>query len=159
MIADSLSRDFHVNSHQLTHAFRTLLPNQTPKNFIISTLPPETVSWIHSLWQHSTRTQVSRRQPARSKLGLLTDGSDSCEEWESKTNGLRDIMINKKCTSCPRLQAAADEMNMTKQDERHSQAKPSKPSSRMLVHPFGRLSEQTQPSIEVVNRPSFSADN
>jgi hypothetical protein len=83
-IADSLSRDHHMSIDQLTSAFHTLVPQQTPQNLTILKIPPEIISWLYSLRPLSTNQQALPQRQSRSKLGALTDGRDSSQAWESK---------------------------------------------------------------------------
>ena len=143
-IADSLSRDHHMNSPSLIHSLYSLLPAQTPKNFRISTLPPETISWISLLSQLATKRPPSPPSPTRSKLGALTDGGDILAEWESKMSGWKDIIENNKTISCPHLHALAEEISTVKQAKQYSKDTLSKPPLEMYVRPFGRIFGQTQ---------------
>jgi len=144
IIADMLSRDCHIPTTHLVYMFKLLLPQQTPKNFRISTLPPEIISWLHSLSPSLTKTPASPLHPSKSKLGALTDGNDSWNTMELKMNFLMDIVQNNAHTSCPHLQAAADEINMVKEGKQYSPEGLSSPPSRMFVRPFGRIFGQTQ---------------
>ena len=143
-ISDSLSRDHHLSIEKLTLAYRTLLPDQVPPNFVIMTLPPDIVSWIHSLGRSLTKPQVLPRHPTRSKLGALTDGYDSWEQWESKMSGVTNTLKNKGHTSCPHLRAVAEEISMVRQAKSYSPEELSSPPSRMYVRPFGRIFGQTR---------------
>ena len=51
VVADSLSRDFHLSDSQLTNSLRHTYPSQVPSNFQIKPLPPGIISWIISLLQ------------------------------------------------------------------------------------------------------------
>jgi len=144
IIADILSRDWHIPESHIIHMFDSLLPEQMPPNFKISTLPPGIISWLHSLPPSSIKTQELPPHPTRSKLGALTDGEDSWKQMELRMSSLRDIVQNNVHTSCPRLQAAADEINTAKQGKLYSPAGLSSPPSRMFVRPFGRTFGQTQ---------------
>ena len=143
-ISDSLSRDTHIQTQHLTHSFKTILPTQIHKNFKISPLPVATDSWIRSTLRSSTKTQESPEPPNRSKLGALTDGNVTSKEWESTMNGLENTLQNREHTCCPRLRAAADEINMVRHARQYSPAEQSKPPSRMYARPFGRIFGQTQ---------------
>jgi hypothetical protein len=77
VLADSLSRDTHITDNKLTFMLKTLFPEQAEKNFKLRTLPQEIVSWLHSLKPSLTRKQECPKAPSRSKLGALTDGSDT----------------------------------------------------------------------------------
>ena len=45
-VADSLSRDHHIPDTKLTHLFETHFPDQIPKDFDISPLPPKISSYL-----------------------------------------------------------------------------------------------------------------
>ena len=92
IIADMLSRDCHIPATHLVHMFQLLLPQQTPKNFRISTIPPEIISWLHSLSPSLTKTPASPLHPSKSKLGALTDGNDSWNTMELKMSFLMEIV-------------------------------------------------------------------
>jgi hypothetical protein len=49
MIADSLSRDFHIHSDVLSHLLSVSFPNQAPFGLRIFQLPDKIVSWLTSL--------------------------------------------------------------------------------------------------------------
>ena len=95
-IADSLSRDYHMTNDQLTYAFKTLLPLQTPSSFRILPLPREVDSVISSLNRRLIMTQESHHHPTRSKLGVLINGADSWETLVSTMSGCLNILGNKK---------------------------------------------------------------
>ena len=101
-ISDSLSRDTHISKQQLTHVLRSLLPEQTPTSFEILDLLPDLTYWLQSLNRLSTKDVELQKQPSRSKLGALIDGSDFWTTWESKMSSLKDIIEDRKCNSCPR---------------------------------------------------------
>ena len=158
-IADSLSRDHHIPTTQLTVAFHTLVPQQTPQNFTILTLPPEITSWLYSLRHLSTSPQASPQRQSRSKLGALTGGKDSLKAWELKMSGWRNTIQNNVHTSSQRLQALVDEIITVQQAKTYSPAKLSKPPSAMFVWPFGRIFGQTQLWTPTTSHRSTSHDN
>ena len=143
-LADMLSRDHHISDEQLTYIFHSIYPEQTPLNFRISPLPTEVTSWLHSLAPSMTKTTASQPKHCRSKLGALTDGSDSWKELESRMNGLKVFNSINEHNCCQRLQAAAVETNTAKQKDTDSLEKPLNPPSRMYVRSFGRIYGQTQ---------------
>ena len=49
VVADSLSRDFHLSDEELTSRLTSLYPEQVPKDFHISPLPQQIICWINSL--------------------------------------------------------------------------------------------------------------
>ena len=143
-IADSLSRDFHINKQQLNYSFHTLLPTQTHLNFKIYPFNTETCCWIWSTLQSLTKIQALPEQLSRSKLGVLTAGDNSYKKWALKMIGFKKILYNREHTCCPRLRSVVDEINMVKQERRYSPAEQLKPPSQMYVQPFGRIFGQTR---------------
>ena len=144
-IADSLSRDHHIDESVLTSAFLSLLPDQTPSNFRISTLPAEIISWIESLSRSSTRSPESLPPRSRSKLGALIDGESSWKKLELRMNGYPNSTRNKETIFCQRLQDLADEIATVKRENPHCLAKQLKPPSRMYVRHSGRIFGKTLP--------------
>ena len=136
-IADCLSRDFHLTNIQLTSTLNRLLPQQMPKNFAISPLPPDIISWIHSLPPQSTKTPESHERPHRRKLGALTNGEDTLEEWELMMRGLQDIIKNNKHNTCPHLQQTAEEIKTARQARIYLQGEPLRPPSHTFERPSG----------------------
>ena len=77
IIADSLSRDFHLSHKTLEFTLSSLFPEQAPKGLKISeALPAEITSWLASLRALKTNSTESLPAPAPSKLGALLDGND-----------------------------------------------------------------------------------
>ena len=113
-ISDSLSCDQHTSIDQITLEFRTLLPDQVPPNFTISTLPLDIVCWIHYLGRSLTKKPELQQHPNRSKLGVLTDGGGSLQKWGLKMNGLMAVIENSEHMSCPYLQADVEVIIMVK---------------------------------------------
>jgi len=144
IIADILSRDGHIPKAQLIHMFYLLFPTQTPTNFHLVPLPTEIISWMLSLSVSSTKMPDLPPRPSRSKLGVLTDGSDSWQTWESKMSSLKNITESNDSSSYPHLRRAADEINMVNKAKPYSKEALSNPPSRMFVRPFGRIFGQTQ---------------
>ena len=144
-----LSRDHHLSNEQLTYLFHSISPNQTPKNFSISPLPPTIISWLHLLMPSPIKTQALRPPRCRSKLGALTDGNDSCQALASKMNGLTDSSNGSVPNCSPHLRQAVDEIKMGRQRNLSSQDLPLRPPFQMFARPFGRIYGQTQPSIPI----------
>ena len=84
-IADSLSRDFHLNDSILIHKLRSAFHSQMPDHFTIYPLPAEITSWIESLGLKSTATKALQEAPATSKLDTLTGGRDFSPNVPLKT--------------------------------------------------------------------------
>ena len=144
-IADSLSRDHHLTNEQLTHAFTTLFPRQTPPNFAISPLPSDVTSWVSSLSHLSTKTQESLQHRCKSKLGALTDGSDSWRTMASRMSGWLNLLQTSAPVSSPPLQELLGEISMAREKVLNYEDLRSKPPSRMYVRPSGRIYGLTPP--------------
>ena len=71
IIADSLSRDFHLSDNELTSLFHSIFPNQIPLNFNIVPLPPKIVSWLCTWLQQMPETKrlQEEHQPSRLEHG------------------------------------------------------------------------------------------
>lgn len=144
-IADSLSRDHHLTTQQLTFAFRTLLPSQMPTNFVISTLPRELVSWICSLSALSIKNPESLPAPSVSKLGALIGGGDSLASMALKMNGCQITTSPNAPISSQPLQRLAEEIYMARQKSLTSEGLQLKLPSHMYARPFGRIYGQIPP--------------
>ena len=144
VIADSLSRDHHLSNKQLTMIFKTILPQQTPKNINICQLLTDIISWIHSLRHSLTKKQELPQQQIKSKLSVLIDGEDSCQTLVLKMNGLQNTIKNKKFTSSLHLQELAEEISMVRQINPNSVEKQSSPPLQMYDWRFEQTSNQIQ---------------
>ena len=113
IIADSLSRDFHLPPNKLTFILQSLFPSQVNKDFrILPKLPREIISWISSLRVTSTKREASPQTPDRSKMGTFFAGQNSWPNVVSKVNSLKDS-FKKPGTNCSVvLQRVLDEMSL-----------------------------------------------
>ena len=83
IIADVLSRDFHLSDDELTSLLSSHAPDQMPPLFHISPVPPEISSWLTSLLRTQPPTMQSPKAPVRSKLLLGVDGSSTSNQLPS----------------------------------------------------------------------------
>jgi len=90
IIADSLSRDFHLEDKQLTFILKSLYPSQVNQNFKIYPLPIEITSWISSLKAIVTKLSGPPSRPERSKTGTFFAGVSSWSAVVSRINSLKD---------------------------------------------------------------------
>ena len=153
-IADSLSRDHHIDTLTLTNAFHRLLPSQTPPNFHIIQPPQATTSWLLSLLHSATKPLEPLQQPTRSKLGVSIGGSDFWEQLGLATSGWTTSRSNKEHTSYEHLLPLVEEINAVKQQRSYLQRTPSRPPSHMFVRPFGQVFGPILPSTPMINPPS-----
>ena len=75
VIADSLSRDFHLSDSQLTILLKHFSPLQVPKSFLISPLPPTITSWINSKLQELPEKLPEHPEQMPSSIGRGKDGN------------------------------------------------------------------------------------
>ena len=139
VVADSLSRDHHINKTHLAFILKSLFPSQAPQNLEISeTLPSEITCWLESLKGSLMNTAVSTPKHFKSKVGVLFDGNDSLQGVVSVTNSLNRMMTTPKSDlSVPFLQVLG-EMKMAAVTRIDSQDLQSHPPSITYVRPFGR---------------------
>ena len=69
VVADSLSRDFHLKDDFLTHLLFFFYPNQLPPTFKISPLPTEIISFIIGVLEASPCLQPVQSQRQASTIG------------------------------------------------------------------------------------------
>ena len=160
VIADSLSRDHHLQETHLKFILTSLFPKQVPRNFkISSTLPEKIISWLESLKDITTNAGVSPPKHSRSKTGLLFDGKDSWSAVVSKINFLIDSQRKQKLPSSQHSLAVYEEMKMANTIKPISEAAPSPPPSTLYVRPFGRTYGMTRLSTLQVPEPLPSKDS
>jgi hypothetical protein len=85
-VADSLSRDFHLNDSELTTFILNSIPEQVPFGFKIQPVPPpEIYSWVTCLLRNQPSTQQWSQEPIRSKLWLGRGTLDTLIQSKSTT--------------------------------------------------------------------------
>ena len=84
VIADSLSRDFHIPADILTHLLKLCYPSQAPPSFKICPLPKEITSFITGILAASPEQNLGRMQPTPSTIGAGPAGFDFSPLWDSK---------------------------------------------------------------------------
>jgi hypothetical protein len=67
-VADSLSRDFHLNDSDLSHLILSSIPFQAPFGLKIKPLPNEISSWLTSLLQNLPEKERWSKEPTQSSL-------------------------------------------------------------------------------------------
>ena len=83
VIADSLSRDFHLTDKNITSLLKSLFPQQIPHNFRILPLPPTIISWINC--QLLAMPEKLPEHPAQmpSSIGRGVDGNNLSRKLRS----------------------------------------------------------------------------
>jgi hypothetical protein len=74
-IADSLSRDFHIESSHLCSLLLSHFPDQAPFGLTILPVPPEIVYWLTSLLRSQPLPEPWSKEPTRSKFALGLDSN------------------------------------------------------------------------------------
>ena len=82
-LADSLSRDFHLNTKTLTKLFHVHIPKQTPANLKTSNLSNTITSFIFSTLQKLPEKTQQQEAHKTSKIGHDTAEVGSSRNWES----------------------------------------------------------------------------
>ncbi len=91
VIADSLSRDFHISDSQLTNLLQSHFPEQVPYGLTILPVPPEIVSWLTCLLRSQQLREPWSKAPTRSKFALGLDSFNTLDQLESTmTHSLMD---------------------------------------------------------------------
>ena len=80
VIADSLSRDFHLSNSKLISMLFATNPPLLPPQITIEPLPPDQISWIGSLARNRPKRKVLPQRPTPSTLAAGVTG------WSSSTN-------------------------------------------------------------------------
>jgi hypothetical protein len=141
VVADALSRDFHLDADALT----TLLhshpssSSQAPPTLKIHTLPPRVISWIASMVGSMPPRKESPPRPSPSSIGLLPDLKTSSSNAASKTIDSSIISLKNKgslsCPPTPTTSAPTLTDTPTNPDYRDQQFRP---PSLMWFRPSGR---------------------
>jgi hypothetical protein len=95
-VADSLSRDFHLNDTELTKLILTSIPEQVPFGFKIHPIPQEIYSWVTCLLHNQPSTQQWSQEPIRSKLWLGKDTLLTSTQLESTVTSTSNNSTNYK---------------------------------------------------------------
>ncbi len=92
LIADSLSRDFHISDSRLSDLLLTHFPEQAPFGLRILPIPPEIASWLTCLLLSRPQKEPWSKEPTRSKFALGLGFNDTL-------GPLGSIMIPSSTTS------------------------------------------------------------
>ena len=138
IVADSLSRDFHIPTNQLRLLLTKLFPAQTPAGLRFVRPPSEISSFLTSLRDIAIPPKVSLQERATSNLGALIAGDLSWTKLVTRTNGLMAIHQRNESPSCPHLQRLLAEMNLASQTRCAYEEELSLPLLATFVRPTGR---------------------
>ncbi len=79
VIADSLSRDFHIDDSNLSSLLTAYFPDQVPFGLHLLPVPPNIISWLTCLLLSQPQELPWSKEPTRSKFVL---GLASKDTWE-----------------------------------------------------------------------------
>jgi len=86
-VADSLSRDFHLNDSILSKFILSSVPNQVPFGLEIKPLPSEISCWLTSMLQNLPEKEQWSKEPTQSSLWHGRDTNPTFSRSESATIG------------------------------------------------------------------------
>ena len=76
VVADSLSRDTHIPDDVLTSLLYLVCPEQMPRNFHISPLPPEIELWVFRTLRLSSKPLLDPKEQTTSTIGRSFVGNN-----------------------------------------------------------------------------------
>ena len=145
VIADSLSRDFHLSNETITSMLFFMYPNQMPENFQIFPAPEWLSSWLESLLPNRTTTQESPMRQERSNLEHLADGRGFYNNVRYMTHSSQHFQNPVGIKSSMRLRTPQEIMNLAKRLNLPFGDLQLNPPSTMWLRPSGKPTEETQP--------------
>ena len=143
VIADCLSRDFHMNDIDLTQFLHYAIPSQMPMNFQIFHLPEELSSWIVSVVGSLPQSKELLPIPSPSNLALGKNGSTILTEDTSMTSSLTAIPLNIPTGSWSTLYTTSGKISMDLQRRINSQVELLDQQSRPSGRTYGLASYWT----------------
>jgi hypothetical protein len=147
VIADSLSRDFHLTNIQIIHLFYNSqdCSQQRPSNLKILQLPKTTISWIASILESLSQKEQSLPQPAASTLAASNSSKNFSPTATSLTHSLTNLPQIKKPLSSPASHIASATITTNLPPNPYSPEALLMPPSPTWYRPSGKTSGQTQP--------------
>lgn len=146
VVADCLSRDFHLSQKQLTSLLTTVKPPYLPQEIKFTSLSPTIVSWIGSLAQNQPRRKELPKKPTPSTLARGVSG------WTTtaRAGGMTPIWIDKSTpinyTSSPPSCTPFDVDRLIHDGSRFREGLRERPSA-MWHRPLFRVVGLTPPKI------------
>jgi hypothetical protein len=141
IIADSLSRDFHLNDTTLTSLLLShpSTTSQVPNSFKIHNLNTQTTSWIASLVDSTTPTKESPPEPSPSSLAQPSASKNSSTNATShQTHSLTTSPPTRKSSSPPPTPTMCEETDTNTQTKKDYKERLLLPPSPTWFRPSGR---------------------
>jgi len=160
LIADSLSRDFHLSDSDLSNFLISSVPHQVPSGLKIKPLPSEISSWLTSLLRNLPEKERWSKEPTRSSLwhGSVTNSTSYPLELQgtgSSTISQETRNIKYWAHSATQSEKADFILNKSGLINQNQL----EPPWIMWHRPTSWLEELTQDSIKTGNLHSFYNDN
>ena len=156
VVADVLSRDFHIPDDKLISLLSSLVPQQIPPLFHISPVPKEIYSWVISLLRKQPSTKQSPKEPQRSKLLRGRDGRSILHPSASATTPSSTISSRTKETGSYQHSHQQYEQDAFQQNAiADSYARQLPIPSNKYHRPFGLTKGETRSTTLAATRPSF----
>ena len=160
LIADSLSRDFHLNDSDLSKFLLSSVPHQVPFGLNIKPLPSEISSWLISMLQNLPEKERWSKVPTRSSLwhGNATKPTSCLSESQmtgtsTSSRGTRNIKYwARSATQSEKADYILKQSGLINQNQLE-------PPWIMWHRPTSWLEELTQGSTKTRNLLSFYKDN
>ncbi len=160
VVADCLSRDFHLNDLALTNLINTCVPNQVPFGFFLSTIPTEISSWLTCLLRNQPFKEEWCKEPTRSKLSLGNATNITYSLSGSPTTGtLTPSQKDKNTESLGRLQLHSEKVDFVLEKLINSRATQSEPPWIAYHRPLNRQTDPTLNSTQMATLHSFYRGN
>jgi len=160
LIADSLSRDYHLSDLDLTNFLTFSLQHQVPFGLKIRQLPKEISSWLSSLLQNLPEREQWLKEPKRSSTWLGKDIEAISSPLESQKIGIwtnfQGIKNIKSSAPFATLSKKADCILNHSGLINRSQLEP---PWTMYHRPLSWLTDLIPASMEMGNLPSFYRDS
>jgi hypothetical protein len=158
VIADSLSRDFHLTHTDLTTLILSHAPpEQVPPTFTIQSLPPHLSSWASSMLESLPPTTASPPRQAPSSLALSPNTKPSSSSATSPTPSSNPTPTPSANSSYPHSLTATAQTGTNQQQKTDFKAALSRAPSQMWFRLSGKTFGLTPPEMQTGNpAPSFT---
>jgi hypothetical protein len=162
VVADSLSRDFHLTPSTLTSLLLSHpdSSSQAPKCLDIKPLPPQLTLWIASTVGSLTQTTGSLPRPSPSNIGRCPDLKDTSIAAASKTtDSLTNLPQTNESSSSQAMPTMSDKTDTDTQTNQTYKVAQFRPPSQMWFRPSGRTYSLTPHTTPQVGNRLSSHDN
>jgi hypothetical protein len=160
VIADSLSRDFHIESDTLSNLLSASFPTQVPFGLKIFHLPDKIVSWLTSLLLNQPLKELWSKEPTRSKFALGLDTATTFSPLDYRMTCTLTTSQEGTNTnySAPSLKLS-ERADFVLRNQRISKQSQSEPPWTMWHRPTSWAIDQTRDSTQTESLHTFYSVN